>query len=256
MTEILYILIRTSRRPEFFKRCFESIKNQTYKNIVTIIYSDDPRDTYVEGDIIIKGKTYGRNVGSAPYNLYNNDLIKKIPNIPGYVHFMDDDDEYTENDVIGKMISKCKKDHLNVCHVMRWNNKIFPEKWGEQKSFQTECFFIHTDYVNKAKWWANKGGDHYYTRQLTEILPINWIENILLCRAQEGKGHGNKLDKCGTITDFSPFSEEQFVPVMGLIPYHRGKRSEWVYQNRTKLLQYKIALDLETKGVVKFTHEI
>jgi glycosyltransferase involved in cell wall biosynthesis len=256
MISPVYILIRTSRRPEFFGRLLESIKSQTYKNIVTIVHTDDPRDSYVEGDIIIKGKVHAQNVGSAPYNLYNNELLKAIPHDkPGWIHFIDDDDIYTSDDIIEKMVDKCKKDHLNVCHVMRWNNKIFPEKWLVQKSFQTECFIVHTDYGRKAKWWSNKGGDHYYSKQLTQILPINWIENILICKIQEGlKGHGNRYDAGFKQTEFSPFKDTDYVPVMGLVPWKRGKRKEWIIQNQVRLLPYGQALDLEKKGIIKFTY--
>lgn len=56
MLDSVYILIRTANRPMFFQHMMESIKKQTYKNIVTIVHSDNPNDLYVEGDIIIRSE--------------------------------------------------------------------------------------------------------------------------------------------------------------------------------------------------------
>lgn len=188
----VYILIRTSNRPKYFKNMMDSIKTQTYKNIVTIVHTDNDKDTYVEGDIIIKGEV--PNVkGSAPYNLYNNTLLKAIPG-EGWYCFLDDDDMLYDDFVIEKLVRSAKRDHINIGHVIRWDNTMWPKTWGVQKSFQTECFFLHTDHKDKATWWANKGGDHYYTKQLTAQLPINWIDNIIIAKAQEGKGGGRRLD--------------------------------------------------------------
>lgn len=190
----VYILIRTSGRPKFFANLMESIKGQTYNNIVTIVHTDDPGDTYVTGDIIIHGQRYDSAIGTAPYNLYNNALLQAIPDGEGWYHFIDDDDMYNAPDAIEKLVFFAKRDCVNVARVRRWNDTIFPANWRQQLSYQTECFFLHTNHKDKATWWANKGGDHNYSRQLTKILPINWIDNLIICKAQEGKGHGRRYD--------------------------------------------------------------
>jgi glycosyltransferase involved in cell wall biosynthesis len=256
MIDPVYILIRTSRRPEFFKRCFESIKNQTYKNIVTIVHTDDPRDKYIQGDIIIKGQAFGLNYGSATYNFYNNTLLKSIPDVSGWFYFMDDDDELFDSTVIEKFVNAAKRDCINVARVIRWNNKIFPEKWGVQKSYQTECFITHTDHKNKARWWGNKGGDHFYSKQLTRILPINWIENLIVCKAQEGKGHGKRLDSGGVKNTDSDIKPNEKIHVLGLVPYKHGTRKEWIRQGEIKLINFELAQELDKKGVAKITHYV
>ena len=195
MHDPVYILIRTSGRPKFFARCMESIKAQTYPNITTIVHTDNPDDDYVEGDIIVRGEAYPRSVGTAPYNLYCNRLLEAIPDGPGWYHFIDDDDAYACPDAIERFVAASKRDHINVTRVRRWNDVVFPRRWCVQQSFQTECFLLHTDHKGLAKWWANRGGDHNYTRQITRSLKINWIDDLLLCYAQEGKGHGRKLDE-------------------------------------------------------------
>jgi hypothetical protein len=257
MIDPVYILIRTSNRPIFFGRMMETIKNQTYKNIVTIVHSDDPRDEYVTGDIVIKGVALGHEFGNGTYNIYNNRLLKAIPkDKPGWYHFIDDDDEYAAPDVIEKLVANAKKDHVNVARVERWDGVIFPSKWGEQNTFQTEIFFIHTDHSHKAKWWGNKGGDHYYSKQLTRIMPINWIDNLITVKAQEGKGHGYRFDKGSKQPDYiNSYPIDKKISVIGLQKYRKHlTRQEWINPGEIKFIKYGIAYELEKQGIVKVTH--
>ena len=189
----VYILIRTSNRPNFFKVMMQSIKEQTYPNITTIVHSDNPNDSYVEGDIIIRSRPQ-KELGRGYYNLYNNKLLESIPKDPGWYHFIDDDDMYFDSDVIEKLIKNSKRSHINVARVKRWNQVIFPKNWKNQRSYQTECFFLHTDHRFLGRWPSKKHGDHAYSRQITNKLPINWIENLIVCKAQAGKGHGLRFD--------------------------------------------------------------
>lgn len=194
MSDPVYILIRTSNRPKYFENLMQSIREQTYENIITVVHSDDPSDEYVTGDIIIRSERPPRTLGTAPYNLYNNNLLQAIPDSAGWYHFIDDDDIYASPEVIERLVRESKRECINIARVMRWHGTIWPRKWGNQNSYQTECFFIHTDHKLKASWWANKGGDHNYSGQLTKILPQNWIDNLIIAKAQEGKGHGRRLD--------------------------------------------------------------
>ena len=254
----VYILIRTSCRPRYFARMMETVKQQTYKNITTIVHSDDPRDEYVTGDIIIHGTAFGAEYGNGTYNLYNNALLRAIPKGPGWFHFIDDDDEYAAPDVIERIVAASKPGCVNVAHVQRVMHRgvvQFPDKWGTQKSYQTECFFLHTDHKGKAKWWGNKGGDHHYSKQLTRILPINWIENLLICKAQEAKGHGNKLDlglkKAHRKLDWP---DDKMICVLGLLKQPHGPKEERIRQGELKYMEYATATRLEKDGFVKITY--
>jgi len=189
----VFVLMRTSNRPMFFEKCYESIKKQTYKNIILIVHSDDPTDKYVKGDIIIRSELQPSN-GSGYYNLYNNKLLAAIPKkAKGWYHFIDDDDCYADNFVIERLVDNAKKDCVNVGKSQRRDGVIYPKRWKNQKSFQTECFFLHTEHKDKAQWWERRGGDHAYSKQLTAIMPINWID-MLICIAQAGKGYGKRMD--------------------------------------------------------------
>lgn len=189
----VYVLIRTSGRPKFFNNLWKSIKSQTYPNIIVMTHTDDLNDTYVKGDIIIKGKP-NKKAGKGFYNLYNNTLLRNIPKVDGWYIFIDDDDMYAAPDVIERFVKSAKEDYINVARADRGNGKIWPKNWKKQKVFQTECFMLHTKYKDMATWWAKLGGDHHYTKQITKKLPINWIEDLIVCKAQAGKGRGKRID--------------------------------------------------------------
>lgn len=193
MTEPVYILIRTSGRPNYFKKMMESIEKQTYPNIVTIVHTDDPKDTYIKGDKIIRSKRNPK-LGRGHYNLYCNKLLNAIPGKVGWFHFIDDDDQYASDDVIERLVKLSKKDHVNVARSDRGRGKIWPKYWKNQRSFQTECFFVNVRYKNIGTWWTKRAGDHNYSKQLTKKIPINWIEKLLICTTNGGKGRGERKD--------------------------------------------------------------
>ena len=91
---LVNILTRTSGRPKYFKRCIESIKNQTYSNINHIVSVDDDKtEEYVKNltKNYIRVSKYDGNIPfvdpvtkirrAAPYNLYLNNfqIVIKIP---------------------------------------------------------------------------------------------------------------------------------------------------------------------------------
>lgn len=186
----VYILIRTSGRPNKFKITMQSVRNQTYPNIVTIVHSDNPDDKYVEGDIIIHGKKLTHEDGRGFYNLYCNTLLDAIPDdAPGWYFFLDDDDLFCADDVIERLVAASHPDRINVCRVQRYG-KIYPPNWGQARSFHTQSFFLHTKHKALARWWKALGGDHNYSGQIAEKLGINWIGNLYSAKCQTGKGYG------------------------------------------------------------------
>jgi hypothetical protein len=252
----VYILIRTSKRPKFFAKLMESIKVQTYPNIKTIVHTDDPNDTYIEGDIIIKGERKQRTKDhKAPYNLYNNVLLQSIPEGPGWYHFVDDDDVYVDPDGIAKVIPQCKENCINVFRVRRWDRKVVPQKWQRQRSYQTECFILHTKHKNLATWWDHLGGDHDYSKKITAKLQINWIENIILCAVQEGKGYGDRFD-FGDAKQINPrMAEGLEVPDKSLVDvlfkiYVRFPQECKGREGEIKKIPMWRARDLENRGKV------
>lgn len=247
--EPLYILTRTSGRPEFFRRCRESVKALNYPNVVHIVHTDDPRcESYIECDILIRGEAHGAYVGTAPYNLYNNRLLDAVPS-GGWIHFIDDDDEYTCPEALDWVHDGMDKEAVNVCKAARWNDTIWPRNWGKQMSFQTECFVLWSTLSKRAKWWGDKGGDHHYTKQLTRRANRTW-NDYLVVRAQEGKGHGQLIDAGGVEMDYDgayPADREVLVK----LDRDRGRRAG----AKLHKMPYHEARTLEKHGFGRVTYK-
>jgi hypothetical protein len=245
----LYVLTRTSGRPEFFKRCRESVLALNYPDVVHIVHVDDPRcESYVEGDIIIRGEAHGQYMGTAPYNLYNNRLVKAIPG-DGWVHFLDDDDQYCEPEVFDWLTGQLPPEKIHVCKARRWEGTVWPKNWKNQRSFQTECFVTRTAVAKRATWWGNKGGDHNYTRQLTRLFNCDW-HDIIVTEAQEGKGHGRLIDAGGAVMDYDAAIKPETIVWVKMHRDARGKAG-----GRAIKASYSDARVLEKFGYGKVTYK-
>jgi len=252
----VYILIRTSGRPKFFEKMMESIRKQTYKNIITIVHTDNEKDKdYIDGDIVIESEPYPREIGTATYNLYCNKLLEAIPDKRGWYMFLDDDDIFSRIDAVEKFVKNSDRYKINICRVRRWNGTVWPRAWGKCKSFQTECMMLHTDHKLKWKWNANIAGDHYYSRQATKELHINWIDGLIACEAQKGKGLGQRID----LNDWSDKKKRiSHVGARNLGPpvkvqYIRkthGRKNERGLKGEVKIIPEKYAKRLEKVGRV------
>ena len=240
--DTLYILTRTSGRPQFFANCRESVKALSWPGeVVHIVHSDDPRcEDYIECDILIRGEKHGSYMGTAPYNLYNNRLLDAVPS-DGWVYYLDDDDMLCGPDVFNFLID-ANKERMQVCKAQRWNETIWPKNWKKQKSFQTECFVNWLPNARLGKWWCDKGGDHYYTRQLTKQLALDW-HDVLVCKAQEGKGHGKLVDIGGELMDFDSMSPDDTVHIKMDIHYRNkmgGKLYKMPFSDARVLERYEL----------------
>ena len=207
----LYILSRTSGRPKFFEVMRESVKALTWPGGVThVIHSDDPRnEAYITGDILIRGEYHGKYCGEAPYNLYQNRLLSVLPQ-DAWVAFIDDDDAYTAPDVFERIIDDGKVD-MYINKAKRWDDVVFPKGWKTQRSFQTECFVLKSNLAKQGKWWGDKGGDHYYTKQIVrKAKRIEW-RDVIAVAAQEGKGHGRIVDIGGETWDWDTMKPSDMV---------------------------------------------
>lgn len=248
--ERLYVLTRTSGRPGYFARCRESVQALSWPGGVThIVHSDDPRnEQYIDCDILVRGEAHGPYMGSAPYNLYNNRLIEALPG-DGWVHFIDDDDEYPEPDVFERLLAKPNKSKLHVGRVKRGGGTIWPKYWGRQVSFQTESFCIWSDLAKRGKWWADKGGDHYYSKQLTRKHGIVWVDGVIIAQTQNGKNNGVLHDVDGTTINYEAIKPSDKV-LFKLFVDRKGKRAAKVTE-----MVYSEARVFERHGYGRVTYQ-
>lgn len=163
------ILIRTSDRPGFFKKCIESVLNQTYKGKVNIYVTCDTQNTlnYVtkyKNINIIKVKKIEKEYW---FNLYCNILLDIVKD--GWMIFLDDDDMFiTDNalDIISSNISS--EFDLIIWNYLRPDKIISPNNNFVMGEIDTTCFCFHSKHKNKSKWIDRRGGDFYFYKKLDE----------------------------------------------------------------------------------------
>lgn len=186
------ILTRTSNRPVGFKRCYTSVKEQTYKNIKNIVSYDNDADlSYLNEFNVDKvnvtqlkqtkpiQETDAEGNLFAPYNLYCNTLLDQVED--GWILFLDDDDHLYHNKVLEEIVSNLQQnydeDAMYVWQMRYPDGRVLPtnQQIGNQvikKNYiGSPCFLFHSTYKNDVHWDAYKGSDFRFLQQLLKKTP-------------------------------------------------------------------------------------
>ena len=181
-TPVINILTRTSNRPNGFKRCRESIVNQTYKNIRHLVSIDNLNDEayvkahnveyfFMDKEAISKEpdipdpKTGNRFI----YNLYLNHLINQVKE--GWVFILDDDDYFADQYCVQKMVNAIK----NTTDIILWqmkypNGQTLPslQELGAPPKLariSSQCFMVHSGIAKTIRWDGWKCGDFRFVQK-------------------------------------------------------------------------------------------
>lgn len=189
---LINILIRTSNRPNYFKKCINSVRNQTYKNFNMIVSVDnDYTDLYVEDEgfipiiVDLKPKV---EINICPWNLHLNKLIEQVKS--GWILMLDDDDHLRHKNVLKNIAKNIECFDQNTLHVwqMTWpNGRIIPENeyMGKlpfvRKHIGMPCFTFHSKFKNRIKFDAMRAADFRVVTLLAGLVShINWINNVFI----------------------------------------------------------------------------
>lgn len=207
---LINIITRTSGRPNSFKRCNESIKNQTYKNIRHIVSIDNLEDKkYVESTgsewfFIDKEKIVAQPDIPDPktgkkfiYNLYFNELFSKVTD--GWIIILDDDDYLAHENVIQKIVSLISSDNDMVLWQMKYpHGNVLPtaQEIGLQPRLGrigSPCIMVHSKIAKSIVWDGWKCGDYRYISKVwSKTTNKRWIAQPLILLG--GAGFGLKKD--------------------------------------------------------------
>ena len=204
---VVNILVRTSFRPNYFKRCMNSILNQTYKN-VNIFVSTDKNDKYIIDypvypvDIKPIGKIEPSPNGDEygikfSYNLYLNDLQDKVTN--GLIIYLDDDDVLSDAKSLELIVNEYKKGNELIFWKIKSSERVIPnnKNWGKAPvccDISGISFAFDSKYKKFAKWEPYKRGDYRVATKLyKKIKKIKYIDKIL-SQTQDGQNAGGKRD--------------------------------------------------------------
>lgn len=187
----LNILIRTSKRPSFFKKCIESILTQKYNNYhIYICYDNMDSLNYITdyettNTNITSFFVKNNSIEKYKFNLYNNDLMDKVTD--GFILFLDDDDIYT-HDQCFKVINENIIDDNSILlwEFMRPDKLVYPKTINNIKlgEIDTTSICFNNKYKYFSRWKDKQCGDYYFYINLFnnlkkshdfELIKMNYI---------------------------------------------------------------------------------
>lgn len=193
----LHVLMRTSNRPEYFKKAIESILQQTYPNYdVTICYDKIESLSYLEPYENHEKIQYFHVEETCEdkykFNLYCNELMKKIND--GYILFLDDDDIYLGNRCF-EIINQHIGDHdMIIWKFLRPDKLVYPsnEHILSLGEIDTSMVCFHHSLQEKSSWGSKQYGDYSFYKPLFEDKTIKkHFVNFVLTTTQFNNKIGN-----------------------------------------------------------------
>jgi uncharacterized protein (UPF0297 family) len=181
---LINILTRTSNRPKFFKRCVESVQNQTYENVKHIVSYDNENDlnyiknyghltlVKIDRDKIIKeDESINPNTGIySPHNLYFNEMFKFVND--GWIIILDDDNIFSKKNSL-EIISKflINEESLVLWQIEHINHNTIPPNFllGKQPiigTIDSGCFSFNIKNLGNIKWDGWKCGDFRFIEKM------------------------------------------------------------------------------------------
>ena len=202
------ILIRTSNRPEQFKKCIDSIFSQRYKNFNIICCYDD-KDCYnylsTFNDNRLKYYYINLNISHHyKYNLYCNYLLEKVNS--GWIIFLDDDDMFNDDTFLENIVQYTNnKNNLIMWKVLIDTKEVYPKKYNDIKfgEINTSSFCFHSKYKNYSEWKLKRGSDFTFITTLQNNVRFNTIFiNKVYVKTQIKPSRGKKVT-CKTLSNFN-----------------------------------------------------
>ena len=209
MPPLINILTRTSSRPNFFRKCKESIDSQTHKNIRHIISIDNEEsEDYVQGLDFIRVyreepdppniKLLGHEEIAKPYNLYFNHLLQEVKE--GWIMFLDDDDRFETENSLQTIVDNLVRRTTLCWKVYIGRKEVVPRTPITSTYAPVHCdvstigFLIPGMYANAIKWDAYSRCDWRVATQAYNISEnVSYIDEILT-RTQCGAHWGKQID--------------------------------------------------------------
>jgi hypothetical protein len=216
---LINILIRTSKRPQFFNDCINSVYNQTYKNINIIVGVDNKESynyvkkekcrivEYSQKDFSVPEKPNLPEYGNVFIpNSYMNKLMDECQY--GYIMYLDDDDIYSNTKSLSEIVSHINGDNNLLFWKVEFPHRVVPghskfRKPPELTEIDTVGFMFPIKY--RVDWEPFSNGDFRVAKQLYQKVPIKrYIDKILtkvIRNVKAGRGlQDDKIDNLNYVT--------------------------------------------------------
>jgi hypothetical protein len=174
------ILIRTSSRPEYFKKCIESVLNQTYTNYNIFICFDKKESLkyltpYKNNSKIDFFCVKEESVEKYKFNLYCNHLLDRVDN--GYCFFLDDDNIMLSERVL-EMLNWCSGNYKIITwKFLRPDRLIYKEDLNTPLilgEIDTSNVCFCSSIKNDSQWLDKQYGDFNYFKPLFDSIDIKY----------------------------------------------------------------------------------
>lgn len=199
------VLTRTSDRKELFIQTKKSIESQVYNGEIRHIVSCDTDNTYnylkelkYKEEDIVRERKCPQN-GPFFYNLYCNDLLDRTRD--GWIIFLDDDDLFTSEYCIKRMVFELEninydKDHIIVWRLWRPDRPIYPIDPNQIRHGEVgSCsFMFHNKHKNNGRFSQSGSGDFEFFRHMSKKLKVIYIDSYL-AKINNGLYHSGHLKR-------------------------------------------------------------
>ena len=177
---LINILIRTSNREQLFKRCLDSILNQSYKNIRIIVSIDNPSCNYVPQ--WIDTIEVEKQPGEYAYDLYLNELKKEVDD--GYFICVDDDD-FLAPDCLSQLrlfrpAILCQLNHMG--NILPTSAEVLPGRVG------MPCLILHHSLKDIADIPGEDHNDYHWIRAVSEKVKLDFQPVVVVVSDRKGMG--------------------------------------------------------------------
>lgn len=179
---LINILIRTSNRPNGFRKCLTSIVSQSYSNIRIIVsYDNDLALNYVPKGLETI-RVYKEDGYEFPYDRYCNILKNMVHD--GYFFLLDDDNQLV-NDIL-KELPLTGPGLIVQCKI---GNHIFPNDLNFKPGLiGMPCMILHHSLKNIADISGHSRGDSHWIRNTLSKIDLPFVPIVTVFGYV--KGHG------------------------------------------------------------------
>jgi len=196
MTEIINIITRTHNRKDYFEVCKKSVLSQTAIDRVNWIVGSDVECNYYPEAIRLFTDIrvpVGIPAGMyhAPWNLHLDTLQQEVRS--GYVCYLDDDDMFTNEKSVMRILNAVEEDKLLVWKVQITPQWIVPTTsfahYIKAGDFSGIGMAFHSKHL-PVTWGNISYGDYRVAWQLQQKgLKIKWLD-MVLTKTQKGANNG------------------------------------------------------------------